>query len=127
MKTVKKYINKQIMTIVGDLIEKREEMDIVINFNAYEDDFYVDLSRDNQELEFAFVDDTLRIVVYHSWHCKITCEIKEMDEILNLNYALDMLLKSFLFNEWYDLVANLANQTLWGMVEKYKKDKVNDI
>lgn len=50
-----------------------------------------------------------------------------MDEILNLNYALDMLLKSFLFNEWYDLVADLANHTLWGMVEKYKKDKVNDI
>ena len=127
MKTVKKYINKQIMTIVGDLIEKREEMDIVINFNAYEDDFYVDLSRDNQELEFAFVDDTLRIVVYHSCHCKKTIEIREMDEILNLNYALDMLLKSFLFNEWYDLVADLANHTLWGMVEKYKKDKVNDI
>ena len=42
MKTVKKYINKQIMTIVGDLIEKREEMDIVINFDTYEDDFYVD-------------------------------------------------------------------------------------
>ena len=38
-----------------------------------------------------------------------------------------MLLKSFLFNEWYDLVADLANHTLWGMVEKYKKDKVNDI
>ena len=127
MKTVKKYINKQIMTIVGDLIEKREEMDIVINFNAYEDDFYVDLSRDNQELEFAFVDDTLRIVVYHYCHCKKTFEIREMDEILNLNYALDMLLKSFLFNEWYDLVADLANHTLWGMVEKYKKDKVNDI
>lgn len=127
MKTVKKYINKQIMTIVGDLIEKREEMDIVINFNAYEDDFYVDLSRDNQELEFAFVDDTLRIVVYHSCHCKKMFEIREMDEILNLNYALDMLLKSFLFNEWYDLVADLANHTLWGMVEKYKKDKVNDI
>lgn len=127
MKTVKKYINKQIMTIVGDLIEKREEMDIVINFNAYEDDFYVDLSRDNQELEFAFVDDTLKIVVYHSCHCKNTFEIREMDEILNLNYALDMLLKSFLFNEWYDLVADLANHTLWGMVEKYKKDKVNDI
>ena len=127
MKTVKKYINKQIMTIVGDLIEKREEMDIVINFNAYEDDFYVDLSRDNQELEFAFVDDTLRIVVYHSCHCKKTVEIREMEEILNLNYALDMLLKSFLFNEWYDLVADLANHTLWGMVEKYKKDKVNDI
>ena len=48
MKTVKKYINKQIMTIVGDLIEKREEMDIVINFDTYEDEFYVDLSRDNQ-------------------------------------------------------------------------------
>ena len=127
MKTVKKYINKQIMTIVGDLIEKREEMDIVINFNAYEDDLYVDLSRDNQDLEFAFVDDTLRIVVYHSCHCKKTFEIREMDEILNLNYALDMLLKSFLFNEWYDLVADLANHTLWGMVEKYKKDKVNDI
>ena len=127
MKTVKKYINKQIMTIVGDLIEKREEMDIVINFNAYEDDFYVDLSRDNQELEFSFDDDTLRIVVYHSCHCKKTFEIREMDEILNLNYALDMLLKSFLFNEWYDLVADLANHTLWGMVEKYKKDKVNDI
>lgn len=127
MKTVKKYINKEIMTIVGDLIEKREEMDIVINFNAYEDDFYVDLSRDNQELEFAFVDDTLKIVVYHSCHCKKTFEIREMDEILNLNYALDMLLKSFLFNEWYDLVADLANHTLWGMVEKYKKDKVNDI
>ena len=127
MKTVKKYINKEIMTIVGDLIEKREEMDIVINFNAYEDDFYVDLSRDNQELEFAFVDDTLKIVVYHSCHCKKTFEIREMDEILNLNYALDMLLKSFLFNEWYDLVADLANYTLWGMVEKYKKDKVNDI
>ena len=127
MKTVKKYINKQIMTIVGDLIEKREEMDIVINFNAYEDDFYVDLSRDNQELEFAFVDDTLRIVVYHSCHCKKTFEIREMDEILNLNYALDMLLKSFLFNEWYDLVADLTSHTLWGMVEKYKKDKVNDI
>ena len=127
MKTVKKYINKQIMTIVGDLIEKREEMDIVINFNAYEDDFYVDLSRDNQELEFAFVDDTLRIVVYHSCHCKKTFEIREMDEILNLNYVLDMLLKSFLFNEWYDLVADLENHTLWGMVEKYKKDKVNDI
>ena len=127
MKTVKKYINKEIMTIVGDLIEKREEMDIVINFNAYEDDFYVDLSRDNQELEFAFVDDTLKIVVYHSCHCKKTFEIREMDEILNLNYALDMLLKSFLINEWYDLVADLANHTLWGMVEKYKKDKVNDI
>ena len=127
MKTVKKYINKQIMTIVGDLIEKREEMDIVINFNAYEDDFYVDLSRDNQELEFAFVDDTLRIVVYHSCHCKKTFEIREMDEILNLNYALDMLLNSFMLNEWYDLVADLANHTLWGMVEKYKKDKVNDI
>lgn len=35
------------MTIVGDLIEKREEMDVVINFDTYEDDFYVDLSRDN--------------------------------------------------------------------------------
>ena len=115
------------MTIVGDLIEKREEMDIVINFDTYEDDFYVDLSRDNQELSFAFVDDTLRIVVYHSCHCKKTFEIREMDEILNLNYALDMLLKSFLYNEWYDLVADLANHTLWGMVEKYKKDKVNDI
>ena len=127
MKTVKKYINKQIMTIVGDLIEKREEMDIVINFNAYEDDFYVDLSRDNQELEFAFVDDTLRIVVYHSCHCKKTFEIREMDEILNLNYAIDMLLESFLFNEWYNLVADLANHTFWEMVEKYKKNKVNDI
>lgn len=127
MKTVKKYINKEIMTIVGDLIEKREEMDIVINFNAYEDDFYVDLSRDNQELEFAFVDDTLKIVVYHSCHCKNTFEIREMDEILNMNYALDMLLESFLFNEWYDFVADLAHQTLWEMVEKYKKDKVNDI
>ena len=127
MKTVKKYINKQIITIVSDLIDKREEIDIVINFDTYEDDFYVDLSRDNQELEFAFVDDTLRIVVYHSCHCKKTFEIREMDEILNLNYALDMLLKSFLFNEWYDLVADLANHTLWGMVEKYKKDKVNDI
>lgn len=127
MKTVKKYINKQIMTIVGDLIEKREEMDIVINFDTYEDDFYVDLSRDNQELSFAFVDDTLRIVVYHSCHCKNTYEIREMDEILNLNYAIDMLLESFLFNEWYNLVADLANHTLWEMVEKYKKDKVNDI
>ena len=117
MKTVKKYINKQIMTIVGDLIEKREEMDIVINFDTYEDEFYVDLSRDNQELSFAFVDDTLRIVVYHSCHCKKTFEIREMDEILNLNYALDMLLKSFLFNEWYDLVADLANHTIWGLVE----------
>lgn len=109
------------MTIVGDLIEKREEMEIVINFDTYEDDFYVDLSRDNQELSFAFVDDTLRIVVYHSCHCKKTFEI------LNLNYALDMLLKSFLFNEWYDVVADLANHTLWEMVEKYKKDKMNDI
>lgn len=127
MKTVKKYINKQIMTIVGDLIEKREEMDIVINFDTYEDDFYVGLSRDSQELSFAFVDDTLRIVVYHSCHCKKTFEIREMDKILNLNYALDMLLKSFLFNEWYDLVADLVNHTLWGMVEKYKKDKMNDI
>ena len=127
MKTVKKYINKQIITIVSDLIDKREEIDIVINFDTYEDDFYVDLSRDNQELSFAFVDDTLRIVVYHSCHCKITFEIREMDEILNLNYALDMLLESFLFNEWYNLVADLANHTLWGMVEKYKKDKVNDI
>lgn len=127
MKTVKKYINKQIMTIVSDLIEKREEMDIVINFDTYEDEFYVDLSRDNQELSFAFVDDTLRIVVYHSCHCKKTFEIREMDEILNLNYALDMLLKSFLFNEWYDLVADLTSHTLWQMVEKYKKDKVNDI
>ena len=127
MKTVKKYINKQIMTIVGDLIEKREEMDIVINFDTYEDDFYVDLSRDNQELSFAFVDDTLRIVVYHSCHRKNTYEIREMDEILNLNYALDMLLKSFLFNEWYDFVADLENHTLWEMVENYKKDKVNDI
>lgn len=127
MKTVKKYINKQIMTIVGDLIEKREEMDIVINCDTYEDEFYVDLSRDNQELSFAFVDDTLRIVVYHSCHCKKTFEIREMDEILNLNYALDMLLKSFLFNEWYDLVADLTSHTLWQMVEKYKKDKVNDI
>ena len=127
MKTVKKYINKQIMTIVGDLIEKREEMDIVINFDTYEDEFYVDLSRDNQELSFAFVDDTLRIVVYHSCHCKKTFEIRGMDEILNLNYALDMLLKSFLFNEWYDLVADLTSHTLWQMVEKYKKDKVNDI
>ena len=127
MKTVKKYINKQIMTIVGDLIEKREEMDIVINFDTYEDDFYVDLSRDNQELSFAFVDDTLRIVVYHSCHCKKTFEIREMDEILNLNYALDMLLKSFLFNEWYNLVADLTSHTLWQMVEKYKKDKGNDI
>ena len=53
MKTVKKYINKQIMTIVGDLIEKREEMDIVINFDTYEDEFYVDLSRDNQELSLC--------------------------------------------------------------------------
>lgn len=127
MKTVKKYINKQIMTIVGDLIEKREEMDIVINFDTYEDDFYVDLSRDNQELSFAFVDDTLRIVVYHSCHCKKTFEIREMDEILNLNYAIDMLLESFLFNEWYNLVADLANHTFWEMVEKYKKNKVNDI
>lgn len=127
MKTVKKYINKQIMTIVGDLVEKREEMDIVINFDTYEDDFYIDLSRDNQELSFAFVDDTLRIVVYHSCHCKKTFEIREMDEILNLNYALDMLLESFLFNEWYDLVADLTSHTLWQMVEKYKKDKVNDI
>ena len=50
-----------------------------------------------------------------------------MDEILNLNYALDMLLKSFLFNEWYNLVADLTSHTLWQMVEKYKKDKVNDI
>lgn len=127
MKTVKKYINKQIMTIVGDLIEKREEMDIVINFDTYEDDFYVDLSRDNQELSFAFVDDTLRIVVYHSCHCKKTFEIREMDEILNLNYAIDMLLESFLFNEWYNLVSDLANHTFWEMVEKYKKNKVNDI
>lgn len=127
MKTVKKYINKQIMTIVGDLIDKREEMDIVINFDTYEDDFYVDLSRDNQELSFAFVDDTLRIVVYHSCHCKKTFEIREMDEILNLNYAIDMLLESFLFNEWYNLVADLANHTFWEMVEKYKKNKVNDI
>ena len=127
MKTLKKYINKQIMTIVGDLIEKREEMDIVINFDTYEDDFYVDLSRDNQELSFAFVDDTLRIVVYHSCHCKKTFEIREMDEILNLNYAIDMLLESFLFNEWYNLVADLANHTFWEMVEKYKKNKVNDI
>ena len=127
MKTVKKYINKQIMTIVGDLIEKREEMNIVINFDTYEDDFYVDLSRDNQELSFAFVDDTLRIVVYHSCHCKYTFEIREMDEILNLNYAIDMLLESFLFNEWYNLVADLANHTFWEMVEKYKKNKVNDI
>ncbi|MFS9164804.1 hypothetical protein QM879_00445 [Streptococcus salivarius] len=127
MKTVKKYINKQIITIVSDLIDKREEIDIVINFDTYEDDFYVDLSRDNQELSFAFVDDTLRIVVYHSCHCKITFEIREMDEILNLNYALDMLLESFLFNEWYNLVADLANHTLWQMVEKYKKYKVNDI
>ena len=127
MKTVKKYINKQIMTIVGDLIEKREEMDIVINFDTYEDDFYVALSRDNQELSFAFVDDTLRIVVYHSCHCKKTFEIREMDEILNLNYAIDMLLESFLFNEWYNLVADLANHTFWEMVEKYKKNKVNDI
>ena len=127
MKTVKKYIIKQIMTIVGDLIEKREEMEIVINFDTYEDDFYVDLSRDNQELSFSFVDDTLRIVVYHSCHCKKTFEIREMDEILNLNYALDMLLKSFLFNEWYDLVADLENHTFWEMVEKYKTDKVNDI
>lgn len=115
------------MTIVGDLIEKREEMDIVINFDTYEDDFYVDLSRDNQELSFAFVDDTLRIVVYHSCHCKKTFEIREMDEILNLNYAIDMLLESFLFNEWYNLVADLANHTFWEMVEKYKKNKVNDI
>ena len=127
MKTVKKYIKKQIITIVSDLIDKREEIDIVINFDTYEDDFYVDLSRDNQELSFAFVDDTLRIVVYHSCHCKITFEIREMDEILNLNYALDMLLESFLFNEWYNLVADLANHTLWQMVEKYKKYKVNDI
>ena len=127
MKTVKKYINKQIITIVSDLIDKREEIDIVINFDTYEDDFYVDLSRDNQELSFAFVDDTLRIVVYHSCHCKKTFEIREMDEILNLNYALDMLLESFLFNEWYNLVADLANHTLWQMVEKYKKYKVNDI
>ena len=127
MKTVKKYINKQIITIVSDLIDKREEIDIVINFDTYEDDFYVDLSRDNQELSFAFVDDTLRIVVYHSCHCKITFEIREMDEILNLNYALDMLIESFLFNEWYNLVADLANHTLWQMVEKYKKYKVNDI
>ncbi len=127
MKTVKKYIIKQIMTKVSDLIEKREEMDIVINFDTYEDDFYVDLSRDNQELSFAFVDDTLRIVVYHSCHCKKTFEIREMDEILNLNYAIDMLLESFLFNEWYNLVADLANHTLWEMVEKHKKDKMNDI
>ena len=127
MKTVKKYIIKQIMTKVSDLIEKREEMDIVINFDTYEDDFYVDLSRDNQELSFAFVDDTLRIVVYHSCHCKKTFEIREMDEILNLNYAIDMLLESFLFNEWYNLVADLANHTFWEMVEKYKKNKVNDI
>ena len=51
MKTVKKYINKQIMTIVGDLIEKREEMDIVINFNAYEDDFTLAIVKKRLRLE----------------------------------------------------------------------------
>ena len=39
----------------GDLIEKREEMDIVYPTSILnEDDFYVDLSRDNQELSLTF-------------------------------------------------------------------------
>ena len=52
--------------------------------------------------------------------------ITEMNEILNFNYAIDMLVELFVANKWYTFVPDLTTHNLWELVEQYKKGELRD-
>ena len=97
----KDYLCKKILETVNIEIENGEEITFTTDYIINEDDFYLALSREGEELKFDFIDNTLRLVIYHYSHCKMYYEIKEMEEFTNLKYAIDMLVELFMYNEWY--------------------------
>lgn len=127
MNVYKEYLYKTILDTVNIEIENGEEITFTTDYIINEDDFYLALSREGEELKFDFVDNTLRLVIYHYSHCKMYYEIKEMEEFTNLKYAIDMLVELFIYDEWYTFTWFLTNLTLWEMVEEYKMLKSGDI
>lgn len=127
MKVYKEYLSKKILETVKIEIENGEEITFTTDYIINEDDFYLALSREGEELKFDFIDNTLRLVIYHYSHCSMYYEIKEMEEFTNLKYAIDMLVELFIYDEWYTFTWFLTNLTLWEMVEEYKMLKSGDI
>ena len=127
MRAYKMYLCKKILETVNIEIENGEEINFTTDYITNEDDFYLALSRQGEELKFDFNDNTLRLVIYHYSHCRMYYEIKEMEESTNLKYAIDMLVELFIYDEWYTFAWFLINLSLWEMVEEYKMLKSSDI
>ena len=71
MRAYKMYLCKKILETVNIEIENGEEINFTTDYITNEDDFYLALSRQGEELKFDFNDNTLRLVIYHYSHCRM--------------------------------------------------------
>lgn len=127
MNVYKEYLCKKILETVNSEIENGENITFTTDYITNEDDLYLTLSREGEELKFDFIDKTLRLDIYHYSHCRMHYEIKKMEEFTHLKYVIDMLVELFIYDEWYTFVWFLRNLTLWEMVEEYKLLNSGDI